>query len=366
MCAVPQVVFDQKLDRREPRCQVLASKHFDNLVACPVAAPTIYDVAAKAGVSISTVSLCLNHPSRVAATTRDRVVAAADSLGFVPKADAVSRARKAVGRIGVMAPFTSYPSFGRRLNGILSQFAASNLEVVVFDHESATVSPLVATLPLTGRVDGLIVMSIPITDDIARRLHDQCIPTVLLDTVQGGFDAVRTDDFAGGRLAGQHLLERGHTRIAFLGEGWVVPHTHQSQCELRLSGLRAAVLERGLAIDDVDVRFTSHDIDAARSAARELLESRDRPTAVFCHDDLLAAATLQAAQELGRRVPHDLAIVGFDDSDYARALRLTTIRQPFEGSGQVAAKALLDRIANPALPTRTTVLDLTVVQGATT
>lgn len=330
-----------------------------------MAAATIYDVAASAGVSISTVSLCLNNPSRVAVTTRDRILAAADALGYVPKAEAVSRARSRVGRIGVIAPFTSYASFGRRLNGILAELAASNLEVVVFDHESAVVSPLLSTLPLTGRVDGLIVMSLPIDDDVRRRLHEQSIPAVLLDTAQDGFDTVRTDDLAGGRLAGRHLLDGGHSRIAFLGEGWVTPHSHQSQCEQRLAGLRSAVSEAGFSLDDAHVRFTSHDLDIARDEARMLLDSPDRPTAVFAHDDLLAAATLQAARDLNLAVPSDLAVVGFDDSDLAEALGLTTVRQPFEGSGQLAAKALQDRMANPTLPIRTTVLDLPLIHRAT-
>lgn len=324
-------------------------------------APTIYDVAASAGVSISTVSLCLNNPTRVAEATRDRILAAADALGYVPRADAVSRARRAVGRIGVLAPFTSYASFGRRLNGILSEFAANNLEVVVYDHESAVVSPLVATLPLTGRVDGLIMMSLPIDEDVRRRLHEQDIPAVLLDTAQEGFDVVRTDDLAGGRLAGQHLIAQGHTRVGFLGEGWLAPHSHQSQCEQRLSGLRSAMADAGQTIDESHIRFTAHDLDSANSAARALLDSPDRPTAVFAHDDLLAAATLRAARELGLQVPADLAVVGFDDTDIASALGLTTIRQPFEGSGQVAAKTLLDRMADPTLPTRTTVLDLLLI-----
>ena len=327
--------------------------------------PTIYDVAATAGVSISTVSLCLNNPSRVAVATRERILAAADSLGYVPKADAVSRARKAVGRIGVIAPFTSYPSFSRRLNGILSELAADNLEVVVYDHESAVTSPLLATLPLTQRVDGLVVMSLPIDEDVRRRLHEQAIPAVLLDTAQEGFDVVRTDDLAGGRLAGQHLVERGHRRVAFLGEGWLAPHAHQSQCEQRLAGLRSAMADAGQVLHDSDVRFTSHDLDAARGAARSLLESSDRPTAVFAHSDLLAAAVLHAARELDLDVPTDVAVVGFDDSEVARVLDLTTVRQPFEGSGQIAAKALLDRMANPSLPTRTTVLDLTLVHRST-
>jgi LacI family transcriptional regulator len=227
------------------------------------------------------------------------------------------------------------------------------------------VSPLLASLPLTGRVDGLIVMSLPIVEDVQRRLQEQAIPVVLLDNAQDGFDAIRTDDRAGGRIAGQHLIDRGHQRIGFLGEGWTLEHTYQSQCELRLAGLRDAITDAGRTLDDRDVRFCGHDVDSARAAARDLLDSPDRPTAVFTHDDLIASAILQAAHELKIDVPSELAVVGFDDSEIAAAMNLTTIRQPFEAGGQVAAKALLDRMTDPALPTRTTVLDLTLVERAT-
>src|SRR5690348_11983269 len=94
---------------------------------------TIYEVAELAGVSISTVSLALNRPERVAAATRTRVLAAADQLGFVPKAAAVSRARKGVGRVGVVAPVTSYSSYMRRLAGVLEGFRDEAVEVCVYD-----------------------------------------------------------------------------------------------------------------------------------------------------------------------------------------------------------------------------------------
>src|SRR3979490_1781451 len=122
----------------------------------PVArAVTIYDVATRAGVSISTVSLALNAPTRVSEPTRARVLSAADELGFVPKADAVTRARRGVGRIGVIAPFSSCPSFGVRLNGVFAELRGQPLEVVVYDHTSAAEapSPLLAGLPIVRRLD---------------------------------------------------------------------------------------------------------------------------------------------------------------------------------------------------------------------
>lgn len=182
--------------------------------------PTIYDVAAEAGVSISTVSLTLNSPGRVSERTRRRVLAAVDALGYVPKPDAVAKARRGVGRVGVIAPHTSYPSVARRLNGVLRAAATRPLEVVLFDHESAaeSASPLLSSLPVTGRLDGLIVVSIPLDDAVARRLTAVKLPTVLVDVRHPGFDSVHTDDVAGGRLAAEHLIARGHRRFGFLGE----------------------------------------------------------------------------------------------------------------------------------------------------
>src|SRR4051812_47032009 len=125
---------------------------------------TIYDVAARAGVSIGTVSLALNSPTRVRDTTLERINAAIDELQFVPKAEAAVRARRGFGRIGVIAPFAIYPSFGRRLNGVLAALRGQSYDVTVFDHEGAGTS-LLASLPVTRRLDGLIVMSLPLGED---------------------------------------------------------------------------------------------------------------------------------------------------------------------------------------------------------
>src|SRR5215470_13080062 len=176
-------------------------------------APTIYDVAQRAGVSISTVSLALNKPDRVQAATLARLMDAVDELGFVPKSEAVTRARRGVGRIGVIAPFTSHPTFAQRLNGVLRVASRSaGFEVVVYDQESAAVSMLVS-LPLTRRVDGLIVMSVPFTDQVADR------------------------------LLASHLLAKGHERLAFIGQAHE-PSERELQSDARLAGFRDGVGER--------------------------------------------------------------------------------------------------------------------------
>jgi DNA-binding LacI/PurR family transcriptional regulator len=333
------------------------------MTTSPESTPTIYDVATRAGVSISTVSLAFNAPARVNAATLERIMAAVDELGYVPKTEAVTRARRGVGRIGVIAPFTAHATFAQRLNGVLRAAAGERFEVVVYDQESAATSRL-ATLPLTRRVDGLIVMSVPFTEEVARRLVDQRVTTVLVELQHPRFSSVVIDDVAGGRLVADHLVERGHKRFGFIGQIQQLPD-QQLQSGARLDGFRRQLESSGIALDDRDVRLADHSIDAACSATRELLERDDRPTAIFAHDDLLASGVLRAARELCLAVPRDLAVVGFDDGDIAAPLGLTSVRQPLEESGEIATQMLLAQLESPTRSARVTSLSLTLVERET-
>jgi DNA-binding LacI/PurR family transcriptional regulator len=328
---------------------------------------TIYDVAAKAGVSIGTVSLALNAPARVRESTLARIHAAIDELQFVPKAEAVSRARRGVGRIGVIAPFGTYPSFGRRLNGVLSGLRDENYEVVVFDHEGAGTS-LLASLPVTRRLDGLIVMSLPLGDDVAERLLDGNLTTVLVELDRPGFSAVTIDDLEGSELVADYLVARGHTRCAFLGEGGTKPHPHNQilQSERRMLGFRAALDRHDVTLEDVYVRLVRHNLEDATAAAGELLDLPDRPTAIFAHDDVLASGVLRAARGRSLAVPDAVAVVGFDDSELAEHLDLTSVRQPFEASGKLAAEILLSQLRDGDRSLQRVALKLELVERATT
>jgi LacI family transcriptional regulator len=323
---------------------------------------TIYEVAERAQVSISTVSNVLNKPDRVSPATRTRVLAAADELGFVPKFQAVSLARRGTGRVGVMAPFSSYGSYLRRLAGVLAAATELEIDVVVFDHESAALasSPVLASMPIHGRLDGLIVMGLPIEDGIAERLRERDMPTVAVDADSRVFSRVVIDDADGGRIGAVHLRDRGHRHVGYLLERQV--SDYESQAIRRLGGFRAVIEASG---GDVVVATSDNSADAARRAAGALLDGSDRPTAIMAHHDLLAVGVLLAARERGLRVPADVAVVGFDDGEAAIAADLTTVRQPFEESGTTALGVLLGLIDN-AGPRSTTILDVTLVERSTT
>jgi DNA-binding LacI/PurR family transcriptional regulator len=323
---------------------------------------TIYEVAERAQVSISTVSNVLNKPDRVSPATRERVLSVVDELGFVPKVQAVSLARQGTGRIGVMAPFTSYGSYLRRLSGLLTAATELEIDVVVFDHESAALasSPVLASMPVHGRLDGLIVMGLPIEDGIASRLRERHLPTVAVDADSKLFSRVIIDDHDGGRVAAEHLRDRGHRRVGYVVERQV--SDYDSQAIRRLAGFREVVAACG---GSVAVAHSDNSVDGARRAAADLLDMADRPTAIMAHHDALAVGVLLAARDRDLRVPQDVAVVGFDDGEMAIAADLTTVRQPFEESGSIALSVLLGHLGGSDLRS-TTLLDVRLVERSTT
>jgi LacI family transcriptional regulator len=322
---------------------------------------TIYEVAKRAQVSISTVSNVLNKPERVKAETRARVLAVVDELGFMPKTQAVTLARQGTRRIGVMAPFTSYASYLRRLAGVLRAASEFGLEVVVFDHESAALasSPALASMPIHGRLDGLLVMGLPIEEGIAKRFYERGMPTVAVDADSDRFSRVVIDDVEGGRIAARHLVGKGHTRLGYILERQV--SDYESQAVRRLVGFKEVAAASGC---DVAVEISDNSVEQARSATTRLLQRDTPPTAVMAHHDLLAIGALLAARGLGLSVPADVAVMGFDDGEMATAADLTTVRQPFEESGEAAVRLL--RSLNSRSARSTLVLGLEIVERSTT
>lgn len=181
--------------------------------------PTIYDVARHAGVSIATVSRMINTPNKVNGDTRVRILAAIDALGFVPKAEARARAMRGTGRIGVISPFFTAPSFVQRLRGIAEALSTKKFELVIYTVDSAErLKSLLSSVPLTGNLDGLIILSLSVGDAEARRLVEHGPPTVLIEFPHPSLSSVEIDDEMGGRMAAKYLLKKGHRRIAFLGD----------------------------------------------------------------------------------------------------------------------------------------------------
>jgi DNA-binding LacI/PurR family transcriptional regulator len=329
----------------------------DDVKAADTASATIYDVALRAGVSISTVSLSLNSPDRVKAKTLERIMEAVDELGFTPKAEAVIRARRGTGRIGVIAPFTSFPTeTSLRLKGVLRGVAPHGHEVVVFDQASAATSRLVS-LPVTRKVDGLIIVSIPFDDEVRRRISEHKTPTVVVEIPHESMSSVLIDHRGGGALVGEFLTGRGHERLAYIGHRQ--DHDYPSQSREKCDGF-ASVLPTPPQIRNVENTLAD-----AIAVGIELLRQPKPPTAIFAHDDLLAAGIIMSARQLGLRVPEDVAVVGFNDTDIAEPLGLTTVRQPFVRSGELAVQMLIDQITKTNVSQQTVTLGVNLIERST-
>ena len=331
----------------------------------PKKASTIYDVARQAGVSIATVSRMINTPNKVNGETRERILATIDALDFVPKAEARARALRGTGRIGVISPFFTAPSFVQRLRGIAEALSAKKFELVIYTVDSADhLRRFLSSLPLTGNLDGLIILSLPIDDADARRLVDHGLSTVLVEFPHPSLSSVEIDDVMGGRMAAQYLVGKGHRRLAFLGDT-DLPEYSIHPVNQRLAGFRQGLQEAGIDLPEALIRLAPYSYEQTRNVAAELLSLPERPTAVFSATDLQALGVLKAARQLKILVPEQLAIVGFDDLDLAEYADLTTIRQHLDESGRLAVEILLAQIESPSRPPRHVKLTLTLIERQT-
>jgi DNA-binding LacI/PurR family transcriptional regulator len=327
--------------------------------------PTIYDVARHAGVSITTVSRILNDSDRVNAETQKRVLASIDALGFVPKAEARARAMQKNGRIGVITPFLTAPSFIQRLRGIANALSPKNFELVIYTIDSTErLQRYLATLPLTGNLDGLIVLSLHVSDAEAHHLIEHRLPTVLIEYPHPRLNCVEIDDVEGGHMAATYLLGKGHHRIAFLGDT-DLPEYAIHPVSLRLTGFRQGLKEAGIDLPDALVRLAPYTQEQTRQAAIELLNTSDPPTAVFAATDFQALYMIKAARQLGVKIPDELAVIGFDDLDMAEYADLTTVRQHLDESGRLAIEIILTHIEDNSRPVQHIKLPLTIIERLT-
>jgi LacI family transcriptional regulator len=327
--------------------------------------PTIYDVAKRAGVSITTVSRMLNTPDKVNSETREKVLTAIDELSFIPKAEARARALQHTGRVGVISPFFTAPSFMQRLRGIAATLSPESYELVIYTVDSNDhLQGYLSSLPLTGNLDGLIILSLPVDDAQVRRLIDHGLPTVLIEYPHPKLNCVEIDDVEGGYMATTYLLGKGHRRIAFLGDT-DLPEYSIHPVSLRLRGFRRALKEARIKLPETFVRLAPYSQEQTRKVAKELLNLPEPPTAIFAATDFQALGVLKAARQLNIKVPEQLAVIGFDDLDIAEYADLTTISQHLDESGRLAVELLLAQVESPSRTARHIKLPLTLIERQT-
>ena len=310
---------------------------------------SVKDVARSAGVSLGTVSNVLNHPDRVREATRERVEAAIRELGFV-RNESARQLRAGHSRVlAYLVPSTDNPFFTDVARG--AREAARDAGLALFLCSSDDRADQEGDhLRLLGqqRVQGLLLTPLkrPPAKDL-QVLRHQGVGLVVVDRPAAGgpYCSVSVDDVAGGQLAVGHLIAQGHRRIAFVGD----PDFH-GQVADRLTGARAAMAEAGLDPSHLRVVPTrAMSIQEGWAAGPQVGRgsARQRPTAAYCANDLLAIGLLQYAVSQGLQVPSDLALVGHDDIDFAAgaAVPLTSVRQPRAELGRTAVRLLATEAA---------------------
>jgi len=311
---------------------------------CP-SKTTIRDVARLSGVSPMTVSRVINDSERVSPETRRRVEEAISELGYVPSRLARGLSRQRTGTLAVIVPDVANPFFTAIVRAAEEVARRADYHVILCDTradlgvERGVIEELIA-----HRVEGAVIA--PVSDRTAthlRRLAEFGVPFVLIDRRIPGVDCdvVLGDSSSGARQLVEHLVSLGHRRI-----GFIVESDDVSTARDRRAGYEAALKAAGIALDPALVAHAAPDPSGGSAGMSRLLELEERPTAVFTVNNLVALGAIEAVRAAGLEVPDDVALVCFDDIEYASRLYpfLTAMEQPAQTFGTLGTQLLLERI----------------------
>jgi LacI family transcriptional regulator len=331
---------------------------------------TLKDLAAEAGVSLMTVSNVINgNHARVSEATLARVREIVDQRGYVANASARSLAASSSHMIGLLVPSSKSENLldlnphAVQLFGFLERALRQRGYHLLFRGISELGDIDVATR--SWNLDGTVLLSF-IDEDVDRLGPEHETPIVALDSYSANphTTGVRSDDYAGGRLAAEHLLALGHRRIGFASPGF----TEVGLVRQRFNGFKAALDSAGVRWNPRDRFDGAVSWDAGYALGRRMARRASRPSAVFATADILAAGIVAGLQAEGLSVPHDMSVVGFDDIDLARYVTpaLTTVRQDVEAKGTYAAGLLLEEISGERPPGQAVVIPVDLLTRGST
>jgi DNA-binding LacI/PurR family transcriptional regulator len=331
---------------------------------------TLEQVARLAGVSRATVSRVVNDSPRVSADVRRSVETAIDSLGYVPNRAARSLVTRRSDSIGLVITepagrLFSDPFFPQLVRGISAELTSRDLQLLLLMPDSAAAERRMVEYLSAGHVDGVLLVSLHGDDPLPARLVAQRVPTVVMGRPprNAAVTFVDVDNRQGAQSAVAHLIAgRRRTIATIAGPGDMAAGVD------RLAGYRDGLIEAGLETDPSLEAVGDFTHEGGAAAMSRLLANRPDIDAVFAASDLMAAGALAVLATAGRRVPHDVAVVGYDDSPVATTTTppLTSVRQPIEEMGRVMARLLVDAINGPAQAPRRTVLSTELIRRAST
>jgi DNA-binding LacI/PurR family transcriptional regulator len=313
---------------------------------------TSYDVARAAGVSQTTVSFVLNQvaEANIRDETRQRVMAAAEELGYVPDAAAQALVRGRTQIIGVVVTTVIDPFIGALVQTIESAAHDQGYVVILATSNDIPEREVAAARMLQSRrVDGVIIASSRASALYKGQMEQLGVPVVVINSLTEPSDqlvvSVGVDNRHGGNTATAHLIHKGHRRVAY-----VASPPDRSDNKERMAGYRQALAEADIAYSPSLVLQGTGDTDGGQRALPALLSLDEPPSAVFCYNDLTAIGLIDAARRAGLALPQDLAIVGFDDIAFAQFCHppLTTIAQPIAELGRQAIELVLALLSEDA------------------
>ncbi|MCM1974795.1 MULTISPECIES: LacI family DNA-binding transcriptional regulator [Streptomyces] len=312
--------------------------------------PTLEEVAARAGVGRGTVSRVINGSPRVSEATRAAVEAAVAELGYVPNTAARALAANRTDAIALVVPepetrFFAEPYFSDMLKGVGAQISETEMQLLLIFAGSDRERQRLAQYLAAHRVDGVLLVSVHADDPLPDLLTQLEIPAVISGPRSAAetLTSVDSDNYGGARQAVEHLLSRGRRRIAHITGRMDVYGARR-----RADGYREALADAGLPVDGTMMEPGDFTEEGGRRAMAALLERHPDLDAVFAGSDVMAAGARQVLRETGRRIPDDVALVGYDDSAIARHMDppLTSVRQPIEEMGRRMIDLLLEEIAD--------------------
>ncbi|MCI0493963.1 LacI family transcriptional regulator [candidate division KSB1 bacterium] len=315
---------------------------------------TIYDVAKKAGVGIGTVSRVINNSPQISPITREKVIKIIKELKYQPSVMAQSLARKKSNIIACVVPrFTGYFYF-EVLNGIQQALGNHGYDLILYNVDKLEKKEeILKRITRERKVDGVLLISMPISDKYVTRFRESKLPIVIVDSYHDELDSITIENKEGAFLATEHLIKLGHQRIGMInGNLRSVPAAN------RLEGFKAAlnkyhiichenlIINVGLNGDPEVLYNDGFNKKAGYKAMNKLLGlNHDRPTAIFISSDIQATGAIKAIQEYGLKIPTDITLIGFDDIELSEYLGLTTVHQPMYEMGKLAVDRLMEKIA---------------------
>lgn len=334
---------------------------------------TIADIAAKAGVSKTSVSYAFNNPERLSTKTVERIRAVADELAYSPNPLARSMSIGRTGTLGILVPqpleeMLLNPFFSEFLSGVATSAGAEGFPLLLVPPVKGSVEQAISN----AAVDGFLTLGLETFRPTMHVLERRGLPYVMVDSDPvEGVACVNVDDENGAYLAMTHVLAQGHRKIGILGirspqrGRW---EKYTGTLHRRMTGYVRALAEVGLRVGDPAIRLVECDVseEGGKHGLDRLLKRGATPTAVVAMSDLIAIGALESALARGLHVPGDLSLVGFDDIPEVSWVQppLTTVRQPMQEKGRTAAKLLLDLVVRSGEPRHVVLETELVVRGS--